>query len=182
MSAEAGHLIIVSGDHLTAAVCRRGHVQASGLAAYPASQKMGHCPDCGARVLVTCSSCQSRIRGASRSVVTRPGTAVAQGYAPPNCCDHCGRPHPWAPREALVYELENILDEEDIDEADRLVVADHLRRLRELDLQDDDAPAAERTLWTAVKRRAPQLFAGPGKMILERLVDHATKKALGIEQ
>jgi hypothetical protein len=65
---------------------------------------------------------------------------VSAGYTPPNCCDGCGAPHPWASREVLLFELENLLDEEGIDEADRLLVSADLQRLRE---QEPDAEAGQ---------------------------------------
>lgn len=165
------------GGYRAAVVCRRGHVQASNLDDRPADA--GRCPDCGTDYLTACGTCGLRIRGTSRQVVLPGGTAIAAGYVPPNFCDRCGGPHRWAPREAMLFELENILDQQDVDDADRLAVSEHLRKLRELDPDDD--LEQERKRWAAVKRRAPQLLAGPGKMILEKLVDQATKKMLGIE-
>lgn len=165
-------------DYWAASVCRRGHVQASTLTEVPAAAAR-RCPDCGATELTACVRCGVRIRGTSRQLVVMPGTRVARGYVPSNCCDGCGAPHPWAPREVLLFELENLLDEEGIDEADRLVVSADLQRLR--DLEPDSDAGQERKLWAGVKRRAPQLFAGPGKLILEKVIDMATRKALGME-
>jgi hypothetical protein len=45
--------------------------------------------------------------------------------------DECGRPHPCASRQARFYELENMLDEQDVDPADALRVRDELEALRE---------------------------------------------------
>jgi hypothetical protein len=167
-----------SGGYRAATVCRRGHPQSSGLTKYPAGE-LGRCPDCGANVLVACPRCGFRIRGGNDSTVSPPGHELSPGYSPPNFCDGCGAPHPWAPRQARLCELENLLDEEDIDEADRLVVTDHLRRRQSLDPDED--LEQERRLWSAVKRRAPGLFAGSGKRILDTLIDHATRRALGMD-
>ena len=43
---------------------------------------------------------------------------------------------PWATREERIFELENLLDEEDIEEADRVVIQDQLRRLTNAELSD----------------------------------------------
>jgi hypothetical protein len=45
-------------------------------------------------------------------------------------CDGCGAAHPWATRKERLYELQNILDQEDIDEADRLWINEQMDRLR----------------------------------------------------
>ena len=36
--------------------------------------------------------------------------------------DGCGEPYPWASRQDRIYQLENLLDEEQIDEPIRLLV------------------------------------------------------------
>jgi hypothetical protein len=109
-------------------------------------------------------------------MILQPGRAVSPDYSPPNFCDGCGAPHPWASRLARLYELENLLDEGDIDDADRLVVTEHLRRLQELD-PDDDRDQQTR-LWYAIKRRAPGLFEGAGNLITKTLIDMAMRRAL----
>ena len=69
----------------------------------------------------------------------------------PSFCDGCGAAYPWATREERIYELENLLDEQDIDDADRVVVSDNLRRLRE---EEALSEKEERVLWERVKRAA----------------------------
>lgn len=104
---------------------------------------------------------------------------MSANYSPPSFCDGCGAPHPWASRQARIFELENLLDEEDIDEAARLVVTENLRQLQELDPDED--PDREQRLWKSIRRHAPGLFAGPGKQILTTVVDIYTRRALGID-
>lgn len=168
----------IGANYRAATVCRRGHPQSSGLSRYPPGDQ-GSCPECGANVLKECPGCRLRIRGTSTSTVSRPGHDLSPAYSPPNFCDGCGAPHPWAPRQARIYELENLLDEEDIDEADRLVITDHLRRLQELDPDDD--LEQERKLWRAIKGRAPGFFAGPAERILVTLIDRGTRRLLGMD-
>jgi hypothetical protein len=56
----------------------------------------------------------------------------------------------WAAREERIFELENLLDEEDIEEADRVVIQDQLRRLSDAELIEKD----ERQAWSVIGRRA----------------------------
>jgi hypothetical protein len=62
--------------------------------------------------------------------VTTSCRASSVSLRPPGPrCDECGSASPWATREERIFELENLLDEEDIEEADRVVIQDQLRRL-----------------------------------------------------
>jgi len=110
-----------------AAVCRRGHEQTSTLAPadrYPSDEK---CPTCGARVLVGCASCGIRIRGRFHiEPYMGDKHSLDKPWECPTFCDRCGAAHPWATREDRIFELENILDEEEIDEADRVFLHDQL--------------------------------------------------------
>lgn len=139
----------------------------------------GRCPDCGAGILTACRHCGLRIRGTSRSRVLRPGLNLSPDYSPPSFCDGCGDPYPWASRQARIFQLENLLDEEDIDEAARLVVTEHLRQLQEL--APDDDPEREQRLWKSVRRHAPGLFAGAGRQILTTVIDLTTRRAIGMD-
>lgn len=103
---------------------------------------------------------------------------MSTNYSPPMFCDGCGSPHPWAGRQERIYELENLLDEEDIDEADRLVVQEHLRKLQTLDPDED--VEAERKLWQSVKKRAPGLISGPGQKIAVTIIDRAIRQQIGM--
>lgn len=94
-----------------AAICRRGHVETYYLnPSRPARAIAENCPTCGARVLTACPHCDLRIRGDLHV----PGVI---GFSPdtrPSFCDGCGSAFPWATREERIYELENLLDEEDM--------------------------------------------------------------------
>ncbi|MGN9809926.1 DUF2321 domain-containing protein [Micromonospora sp. BQ11] len=164
-------------DYRAASVCRRGHAHSSNLSEPLADP--GRCPECGADILTACRHCGLRIRGTSRSRVLRPGISLSPDYSPPSFCDGCGDPHPWASRQARIFQLENLLDEEDIDEAARLVVTEHLRQLQEL--TPDDDPEREQGLWKSVSRHAPGLFAGAGKQILTSVIDLTTRRAIGMD-
>ena len=128
-----------------AAICRRGHVETEHLK--PGQDVSGipeRCLTCGANVLVACPHCQRRIRGDSYA----PLWGADGDYRRPSFCDSCGSAYPWATRVERIYELENLLDEQDIDDADRVVVSDNLRRLRE---EEELSEKDQRVLWERVK-------------------------------
>jgi hypothetical protein len=124
-------------------------------------------------VLVACPICERRIRGdhtVSGSLIDAPGER-------PSFCDGCGSAFPWATREERIFELENLLDAEDIDEADRVVIGDHLQRLRVAGMSEKE----ERALWVGVKARAGKaLSSGPVQRVVEGLVSAAIRNQLGI--
>jgi hypothetical protein len=60
---------------------------------------------------------------------------------------------------------------------DRLVVTEHLRRLQELDPAEDRDQQIKR--WSAIRRRAPELFVGTGNVIIKTLIDGAMRGAMG---
>src|ERR1700721_65358 len=107
--------------YYSAAVCRRGHVAESLLGAQtyawetPAAPPPAKCSTCGANVLVECPNCGYRLRGDSRG-------GLGSVFVPNDFCDKCGAPMPWASRAARLWELENLLGDEDISEADQLSV------------------------------------------------------------
>lgn len=101
--------------------------------------------------------------------------SASSNYRPPEFCFSCGAPFPWASRQARIYELQNLLDEEQLDEVDRLTVTEHLNALLDPDL--DEGEQVER--WGRVKRLAPGLMAS-GQRIIETVVSTAVKAQLGL--
>ena len=114
-----------------AAVCRRGHVAASDLTEAPDAATT-RCSRCGAEVLTNCAKCGHRIRGEEY----RAG--YVGWYTKPEFCDSCGAPHPWLSRQGRIFVLQNMLDELDLDEADRLNVQEELATLSGADLPDEE--------------------------------------------
>lgn len=96
-------------------------------------------------------------------------------YDPPDFCDNCGAPHPWASRKARLYELENLLDNEDLDPADRLTIQEHLEALRNPDVSEEE----QRERWGRIKKLAPG-FVNAGGRIIESVVSGAVKAQLGL--
>jgi hypothetical protein len=157
-----------------AAVCRRGHIATQYIKPSESYADDEKCVKCGATVLIGCTVCGLRIRG-DRFV---PGVAGFRPDPLPSFCDGCGAAHPWATREERIYELENILDEEDIDEADRVFIHDRLRELRVAESLDEKR---ERQLWTQIRDRSGKFLTSPPvQRITETLITAAIRSQLGI--
>jgi len=153
-------------DYDVAAICRRGHVVTSSVDLMgPVSPR---CSDCGARVLTRCVKCEARLQGGLSG-------SMYVDYEPPDFCDQCGAPHPWASRQARLYELENILDEQELSDADRLVVQEQLQALREPDVPEEE----QQERWLRIKKLAPGLINAGGR-IVETVVSDAIKGQLGL--
>jgi len=155
-------------------VCRRGHVQENSLAVAPATDGLGFCPDCGASITARCGACGIRIRGEYYT----PGVAlIGFEFKPAKFCDGCGEPYPWATRQDRIYQLENLLDEEEIDDYTKLLVREDLERLRESPDLDQDAQLA---VWQRVRGRAPGLLAGGAWNIAQGLLNAYVQQKLGL--
>lgn len=157
-----------------AAICRRGHVEHSSLD--PTRERASiaeKCPSCGSDVLTACPNCNLRIRGRLHS----PGVVSMTPYPRPSFCDGCGAAYPWATRIERIYELENLLDQEEIDQADRVVIQADLARLRTEDLSASD----EKRVWERIKSRAGSaLTSGPVQRVMEGVVSAAIRSQLGL--
>lgn len=131
------------------------------------------CAMCGADVLVACPDCERRIRGDH----TVPGSLQDAPGGRPSFCDGCGVAFPWATREERIFELENLLDQQEIDEADRVVIRDHLQRLRGATLSEKE----ERAVWTEIASRAGKaLTSSPIQRLMEDLISAAIRAQLGL--
>nr|WP_300614428.1 DUF2321 domain-containing protein [Trebonia sp.] len=154
-----------------ATVCRRGHPIEITLTVAP-SRDLGFCNECGAQIIGRCPTCNIRIRGMETGLV-----GAMTKYAPPKFCDGCGEPLPWANRQDYIYQLENLLDTEEIDQHTRLLVLEDLERLRtEADLGQDK----QVEVWKRIKDRAPGLFMGSATKIVQSLITAYVSQKLGI--
>lgn len=158
--------------YLAMAACRRGHIHDSGLSVEPTD--LGKCPECGADFITRCLNCGIRLRGMEYI----PGIECAYLQRPYAFCDGCGAAHPWATRAQRLYELQNILDQQDIDDADRLWINEQFDRLRAEDGELSERQQKE--IWSGIKRRAPELFKGAARAILSSLISMGVKSTLGL--
>ena len=139
--------------------CRRGHLLGRTVEASPA-----YCGECGAAALAGCERCNAR-------VAVRP----ADPDTPASFCVECGTPYPWVDRQGRIYRLENMLADENLDEASELAVREQLEAL-----VDPELPVEEqRRRWLRVKEAAPGLFARGGN-IIEGLAAAAIRQQLGL--
>lgn len=104
-----------------------------------------------------------------------PGVLVAAPWTPSDFCHMCGSPFPWASRQARIYELQNILDEQDLDEATRLEVSEQLEALATQDLNEEEQ--VER--WQKVRELSPALFES-GRKIMESVMTAAIKASMDL--
>ncbi|MBB5791793.1 DUF2321 domain-containing protein [Jiangella mangrovi] len=158
-----------------AAVCRRGHVREHALGPLSSYRDVeSYCSSCGAGVMIACEACGLRIRGVLAIGLSPYGR---QTHSRPSFCDGCGGAFPWATRKERILELENLLDEEQIDDADRLVIHDHLRRLMAEGLDEK----GEKAEWKGIVARAGSaLKSGPVQRVFEGLVNAYLRKELGL--
>lgn len=156
-------------DYNSAAVCRRGHI-ATNRIEYSEAPPPKRCAECGAEVMTECPHCSYRIRGAAVGF-------HGADEAPPDFCDKCGGPFPWLSRQGLIYQLENMLDDEDLDPATKLEVREQLEALTSPDLDDEE----QLRRWAKVKELAPTMWEKSGaQRILESVVSAAVKGTLGL--
>lgn len=152
----------------SAAVCRRGHAYTAHLER--AAQTPNRCVTCGAQILTECPACGERIRGLPSNVSAR--------FKPPSFCDHCGGAFPWASRQTRVYELMNLLDEEDLDPATELAVREQLEALASANASDN---GEQERRWDRVRRLAPAFWAKSGaQQIITTLVLAEARARLGL--
>jgi hypothetical protein len=163
---EHGHQV-----RRAALVCTRGHPVRYAVEGQP-SGPLGFCQKCGAPIIGSCPSCGARVRG----IDIIPGVFSAAEYEPPKFCEGCGEPLPWAGRQERFYQLENILDQQGIDETDRLLVQDDLRRLQVSSEMPEDKQVE---IWRRIRARAPGVLVDAGLKIAETLMTAAIKAKVG---
>jgi hypothetical protein len=159
--------------HYQAAVCRRGHVidcmiEPRTGRSEPIPER---CSECGAKALIECPACSSRLQG------MRVGVVVFE-WEPKPFCFKCGSPMPWATREQMALHIENLLDEQpDLQPGDRRALEEQLASFSET----PDPATEKRQIAAAEKLRvvAPRVFqlAMP---ILQAVLTAEAKQKLGL--
>jgi hypothetical protein len=165
-----------TGDSFTygSAYCTRGHT----LTQYLKPQQLPNgytkkCVTCGADILYCCPKCEHRIRGGHFT----PQVFTRSSPTRPSFCDRCGSAFPWATRQERIFELENFLESENIDEVDLIAIREQLQKLNEPDLTDSE----EKKIWTVFKSRSHDLISNPTlQNLLAGIVSKVVLKDLGI--
>jgi hypothetical protein len=158
-----------------AAVCKRGHVASFDTTSL--ERVPPRCGTCGAGVLDKCPTCSAPIPGRIVSNVIG-GTLWNEGaYNLPNFCNECGVAYPWADREARIFELGNLLEAENLDDATQRAVREQLEALT-----SDDLDTEEQTQrWERVKKLAPTMWEKSGaQQIITTLVIAEARVRLGL--
>jgi hypothetical protein len=132
-------------------ICRRGHVLDSSLNPHELKNlNEQKCSTCGATCLKTCPKCNFRIKG--RPYV--PQVISFRDFEPHSFCDNCGAAFPWASQQDRIWELQNILDEEELSESDRTAIAFQLEKISSGILDADDESKA----WKKIKNSLGTVF------------------------
>jgi hypothetical protein len=150
----------------SAAVCRRGHVATGDYVYAPSESKF--CSTCGAPIISACESCGARIKGSYRG-------GIVGGYAQPDFCDQCGQAHPWAGRAALIYRLKDLVEQEQLEPAERQRLLQTLDALENPEVDEE----AERRFVSELKRIAPKVV-DQGLPILREVITKAVLQQLGL--
>ena len=166
-----GHPADTSDNYYSAAVCRRGHVDTPWLEMQGADPK---CAICGGTVLTACPACSRAIRGC-----VRDSDGMGPAFKPAEFCVGCGTPFPWASRQAVVWHIENQLEEEaGLAEGDRRVLTERLEHLTTA----PESPAAEKRQAEALqylREKAPGAFEAALPSVLN-IATAAIKAHLGL--
>lgn len=151
-----------------AVACRRGHFLHASVDPGEQVDPEEMCTRCGAPAVLGCLQCGLRIKS----------QLWGQTYKLPGFCDGCGAVYPWATREERIFELENLLDQEEIEDADRLFLHERLAELRAVDGSDQ---ANEERLWKLVAQRGKALVSNPvAQAIINGLVLPLIRHKVGL--
>lgn len=159
--------------HQAMAICKRGHKYSTRLDPAKNDFAPDKCTTCGKEILVKCPNCDCRIRG----------NKVGGGYFDfeeadaPGFCDNCGHLFPWATREQRIFELENRLDVDEIDEEDRKIIGQELAKLVNPDLPAEE----EQRIWNKISEKAGQTFRNPVVIeVIQGIASKAILKSMGM--
>jgi len=152
----------------TAQICLNGHEINSMAASQPESNQ-NFCSQCGAKTIVACTSCNTRIRGYYHV----SGVIGFFDYNRPAYCFHCGSAFPWT-----VASLEAA--SELVDDLDALS-ADEKQQLKDsfpdLVRETPKTPVAEGRFKRLTKKAGAEAVGGM-RAILVDVVSEAVKKSI----
>lgn len=157
-----------------ATICYSGHEQANDLSGWPGPDQ-GFCALCSENVIAACPSCGRRLRGATRSIVVRPGSTPDFRIHRWNACEACGTPYPWGSREARIFYLRRLLRDPGVSDHDREILDDDLQRLSFVGVDEDQE--AEGRVASAFKRGVFRLAPGVISEALGGIIGDTTLRA-----
>jgi hypothetical protein len=159
------------GEYYTAAICRRGHLATATLELSGTRPK---CAACGATILTACQKCSARIIGFSMD------TLSSEPLKPADFCSACGAPFPWASRQAVVWHVQNQLDEDQsLSEGDRRALHEKLDSLLETPDGGGRVDKMQKAALDAFRRTAPVAWK-VAQPVLSTLLTAELKAHLGI--
>lgn len=126
------------------------------------------CRKCGAKVLTACPACGASI----------PEINPLYGRLDPYPFCECGEPFPWADTQAMIYHLQNLLENEDLNPAQQRELASQLELL-----QNESLPSKEqRAVWEAIKTAAPAFLTNPLvlKVAAQLVADDGIRRMLNL--
>lgn len=160
--------------HKASAICERGHQIDRSLSPRSTMHVPDRCTDCGALILISCEKCTVRIPG------TLYGGDIMFEMSPnelPFFCDNCGFMYPWATKKQKIYELENRLRLEEIDEADYEAIKVQLEKLLNPDISQEE----EKNAWEKIKSKAGATLKSENvREIVLSLINKVVRDQLGI--
>lgn len=155
------------------AICVRGHQFSTRLDPKELASTPSKCTTCGKEILVKCPNCNLRIQGHE----TGNGYYDYAEIPNPGFCDGCGNAFPWVTRLERIYELENLLDSDDIDPADKIVIGEQLAKLQKPDVSTED----QTKILQVIKEKTGKALLTPAvKNILEGIVSKVIRDSIGI--
>lgn len=149
------------------AICVRGHQFSTRLEPKEPEFIPDKCTTCGKEILVKCPNCNNRIRGHKAG----NGLFEFNDIPNPGFCDVCAYLFPWASRADKIYELENRLDAEDIDEDNRKIINTELEKLINPNLSEED----QHRIWARVSEKAGQALRNPA---VTQLIENIASKVI----
>src|SRR6266508_40989 len=170
------------------AVCMRGHVIADLIGPGASSSAIPNCRRSGAPVLTGCPGCHAPILGHKISFCPLGNPRSRQenwealkrvfvgSRRPDSFYWNCGNAYPWATREQRIQHLYNLIDfQDDLDEADRLTIAEQIDVLSQPKASDEQRVEAG----SVIKRLAPKMWDA-ALPILQSVLSAEIRRRLGL--
>ena len=173
------------GEFRAAAVCRRGHPVSSDISKRGSDPFVdglhqrppeSFCSVCGAAVLKECQDCGAPIKGRYHI----DGVITGARYRPPNFCDNCSSPHPWATRQALIWEIENKIPQKALSASKRLELRETFEEIASGELSEDEQVKRWQSINPFLRKLPPEAWKTARK-IIETVTSAYVKSKIGLD-